>query len=108
MCPECPGLIGLPVHTSHPLPVQNVCLLESQQPPSPQSLSCSRSVLSSRICVPHFFWGHPHNNRCRFNYLVIAASLGAFACYFLSAILHGAVFSLMMAIPQYLYVWKIR
>ena len=40
----------------------------------------------------------------RFELLVMAASLGAFACYFLAALLHGAMISLMVVIVQYLYM----
>ena len=40
----------------------------------------------------------------RFDSLVLAASLGAFACYFLSAILHGELMALMFVMPQYLFM----
>ncbi len=36
--------------------------------------------------------------------MVIAASVGAFICYFLSALMHGALFSLLLTLPQYLYM----
>ena len=34
----------------------------------------------------------------------MAASLGAFICYFTAALLHGALFTLMLVIVQYLYM----
>ena len=40
----------------------------------------------------------------RFDYLVIAASLGAFTCYFLSALIHGELTQLMFVMPQYLFM----